>query len=176
MATGVYHKYNVLKFRMLEVAYNHRPNPITCREIADELGLPINNISARMRAYTQRKYHYFSRQRKRTYSGSYRYKITKHGVITYFQYLKRIKLGFDLNQNRRAPKHMTTFDGLKVIRFRTKDDLTLTPKQLAPYINTTRRGVEEFGISDDDIITVSGVNRQFSPTLHSLLKCGMSTS
>jgi hypothetical protein len=103
LSEGVfYHKYNVLKFRILGVMIK-AGKPMTCQEIADALHIDRNRVSAFFSKCTKYKYRYFRRLTKKQKGGNnkaYRYSITKYGRATNEMYLKRINQGLTLNCKR----------------------------------------------------------------------------
>lgn len=112
MATGVYHKINALKMRilwahtMLNIQNNDgKPQPHTNQEIAIALGEPRQKISDAMCCYHKQKQHRYFRRLKMIggYNG-YRYQITKSGDRYLWKYLMRMQMGFDLSLGRRVPQ------------------------------------------------------------------------
>jgi hypothetical protein len=103
LSEGVfYHKYNVLKFRILG-AMIQIGRPATCQEIADKLHIDRNRVSAFFAKCTRYKYRYFRRLTKKQKGGNnkaYRYSITKYGRATHAMYLKRANQGLTLNCKR----------------------------------------------------------------------------
>lgn len=128
-----YHKYNFLKLRIMDVLM-WAPEPMTAREIAESLGVPAKNISQILLHYEQHHYHYFRRLNPLKGTGkAFRYKINKKGIRAYVEYMKRVKLGFDLNQNRHVPRRMSTYTGVKRIDFKKPENLIITPEDSEPY-------------------------------------------
>jgi len=104
MATGICHKINVLKFRIMLTCFD-AGRPLTCSEIADELGFPLVNISVVMNHYREKNCGYFQRLKPVT-GKAYRYKITKKGLKYLGLYACRLYEGFDLSLGARKIKTM----------------------------------------------------------------------
>jgi len=97
MATGTYHKFNYLKFRILEALFIAYPVSLTCKEIYRQRGHWVKKVADALNNYTSSNYSYITRLKRKSSSGKYRYKISKSGVVAYLEFKHRIKLGFDLN-------------------------------------------------------------------------------
>ena len=126
MATGTYHKFNYLKFRILEALFDAYPASLTCKEIADNGDIELKKVADALNHYTSSNYSYITRLKKKSSSGKYRYKINKSGVVAYLEFKHRIKLGFDLNRHRRIPKRIESYYGI------------------------TKKGAVEFGLGVDE--------------------------
>jgi hypothetical protein len=88
-ATGYYHKYNFLKFRILE-ALAWSTKPLTTRDISDKIGVPISKIQVAIANYRRKDIPYILRLQKKAEGKTrrlYRYKITKSGMKAYYEYL-----------------------------------------------------------------------------------------
>jgi len=155
--SGTYHKFNCLKFRLLEAAINSNTDIITCHDLARATGLPYGNISRAMSHYALNKFGYFKRLPNKTPTGGYRYTVTKHGAVTYMNYLRRVKIGFSLNCFDKVPNHMSTYRGLRKLTLKTEEDRHVTPDEIAPYIGLSKYGVEEIGLSEDDKLSIVGI-------------------
>lgn len=142
----------------MEILIKNQSYPMTCSQIADSIGVPVNNVRAMMCYYQKWGYGYF-RRLKPLKGKSYRYKINRYGKHTYIQYLKRIKLGFDLNCSRRTLRKMKTFNGLHVVSLKNPADRIVTTEQMQPYIKLTKRGVEELGITEDFKMKIAGFRK-----------------
>lgn len=175
MATGIYHKLNVLKFRIMLTCFD-AGRPLTCREIADELGVPLVNISALMNHYRERNCGYFQRLKPIKGQGkAYRYKITKKGLKYLAMYACRLYEGFDLSLGARKVKTMPKRERILAERRAEsnrrqaefeitgimppqkpkptiKDILNFDPTDLRDYIGITKKGALEMGITGFDII------------------------
>lgn len=128
------HKFNFLKFLIMWVLFDS-DRPLTAKEIAEKIHVPAQNVSQALYSYHKHRYHYFRRLQPARGSGTnaYRYNINKRGVEYYLQYVKRVKLGFDLNLRRHVPRRMSTFSGMKVIDPRKAQDRTITFEEAKPY-------------------------------------------
>lgn len=133
MTTGTYYLQNALKFRIMECLVKNRPKAMTCKEIEAETGIPAGNISRVMSHYDKYGYGYFKRLKVK-HTKAYRYKINKYGRQVYMKYLKRIKLGFDLNMKKRVPERMSTYRGLRKISLKTATEREVKPEEFAPYV------------------------------------------
>jgi hypothetical protein len=155
MASNTYHKLNVLKFRIMETLVKSRPTSLTCNEIAKKTGIPVNKISRAMSHYHSHSYGYFHRLKKKEHR-AYRYSITKYGRSTYLKYLKRIKIGFDLNCKATKIKRMANFRGLHKIIIKTAADLEISPEQFQDYLGITPQG-RKLGLTQADVLRLSGL-------------------
>lgn len=103
MSEGLfYHKYNVLKFRILRVMIKIG-KPMTCQAIADALHIDRNRVSAFFAKCTRYKYRYFRRLEKKAKGGNhkaYRYTVTKYGRATHAMYQNRMNGYYTLNCKR----------------------------------------------------------------------------
>lgn len=128
MATGVAHKFNAMKFKILMSVLRNPNLYVTTREIADDIDAPITNVSKIINTWHNRNYGYLSRLPKFHQNQGYKYKILKHGVRSVIQYKRRMSLGFDLNC---TTKH-------------------IYPQKVDCYTRITRRG-EEMGLTEEDL-------------------------
>lgn len=179
MATGIYHKFNVLKTRILSAHMVEWPNPgwqrpYTNREVAQKLGVPINKISDAMRHYQKQEHHkYFKRLKPLKSTTAYRYEITKYGIQYLFQYLIRMHEGFDLSlcsrkrtrtpqfEIARAEKQADWEQRHKVLadtgvfppkeRPTAQELLNVKPELLSYYIGITRHGAVEMSLTEANI-------------------------
>ncbi|MCC4766408.1 hypothetical protein FXW07_07210 [Methanosarcina sp. DH1] len=127
-----YHKYNFLKLRIMDVLM-WASQPMTCRQIAERLDVPAKNVSRILCHYIQHHYGYFRRLKPLEGSNAYLYKINKKGIRAYLEYMKRLKLGFDLNRNRHTPRRMPTYKGFNRIDFKKPESLIIKPEEAEPY-------------------------------------------
>ncbi len=153
---GIYHITNAAKFRIEEAFVQRGFSTLTCPEIAEITGMPAINISRLMSHYHERGYGYFIRLKKRK-GHAYQYKLAKRGRLSYTQYLKRIKLGFDLSLQKRTPARMSTFKGLRKLNVLKEAENFVSPAELAPYIGISKRGAEEMGIVEESKLEVAGL-------------------
>lgn len=172
MATGIYHKFNTLKFRILLACFDAN-RPLTCREIAEQLVVPPVNVSAVMNHYRKRDCGYFQ-QLKPVAGKAYRYKITKKGLKYLAMYAYRLHEGFDLSLSARKIKTMPKRERILAERLaesnrrqaefeRTgimppqrpkptlEDVLNFDLADLSDYIGITKQGAVEMGITGFDI-------------------------
>lgn len=172
MATGIYHKTNILKFRIMLTCFD-ADKPLTCRGIADELGVPLVNVSAVMTHYRKKHCGYFQRLKPEK-GKAYRYKITKKGMKYLGLYACRLHDGFDLSLGARKIKTLPKRDRIlaerqaesarrQAIFERTgimppqrpkptmKELLNFDPAELRDYIGITKQGALEMGITGIDI-------------------------
>lgn len=153
--TGCYHVTNGLKVRIMNAFIkNGIKNPMTTRDIADSIGVPICNINNSMKHYMTFRRHYFRRLPKRVkgygMGGGYRYTITDYGISIYLQYLKRIKLGLDLNLHKPTPVEMNHYDGFKKIDMKQARREGIKPEEIVNYIRISKLGATELGLLDND--------------------------
>lgn len=175
VATGTYHKLNVLKFRIMLACFD-ADRPLTCREIADELGVPPVNISAVMNHYREKNCGYFQRLKPIKEQGkAYRYKITKKGLKYLGLYAYRLHEGFDLSLGARKIKTMpkrarlmaereaesyrrqaeferTGIEQPRKPKPTLKEILNFDPADLSDYIGITKQGALELKITGIEII------------------------
>jgi hypothetical protein len=156
-ATGYYHKYNFLKFRIMEAALWHCGDEFTTRDIEAATGIPFTKVGDALLRWKKRGCGYFRVMPKRLPHGALRYKITKKGIEIYIRLLMRIKRGIDLNMLRPTPRLLETHDLYDKKRPKSIEDYKLLPEQLVPYIGITKQGVEEFGIDKEKVLVVAGI-------------------
>ena len=98
-----YHKYNVLKYRILTTLYKAKLNgegALTCQQIADRIGVDRKKITETLSKWSAYKYRYtrrLSKKAKGSNGKAFRYIITSYGLATLRMYEKRISQGKDLN-------------------------------------------------------------------------------
>jgi hypothetical protein len=148
--TGFYHKYNFLKFRILE-ALAWSPKPMTTKEISDKIGVPFVRISVAIKTYLDKGIPYIQRLKKKR-CRAFRYKITKSGMKAYVEYLIRIERGLGLNRLRPWQiERMETYGQFKVRKQRkSPEDFKLKKEQLLPYFGVTYFGRMKFGYTWED--------------------------
>jgi hypothetical protein len=96
MGTGLYHKYNILKYRVLHVLYSAN-EPLTTLAIANKIGIDRKRITDALSHY--HRHHYGYTKRLKTKQGHYHlYTITKRGTEAYLSYDKRFRSGKSLNR------------------------------------------------------------------------------
>ena len=115
MAKGIYHKHNVLLYRVLSIMFEKYPDRMCARELADELGMKPTEITDRVKEYV--KYQYLHRTKKRYTDATTGRKvrllrISKMGTKTYLDLKRLIRLGFELNRKKRAPQKMNNYFGI----------------------------------------------------------------
>lgn len=161
MATGISHKRNVAKFRILDAAYHLQVfegrKDITVSEIAEFTGMSPANISRRMYSFFVNRYRYFKRGDKDGFE--YTYTLTAKGIETYKTYLQRFKSGLELNLTRRVPKKMRDCP-LVLLRFNKPEDFMLNPEDFAPYIRTNMIGITELGLKNTDVLKAAGLKKE----------------
>jgi hypothetical protein len=168
MATGIYHKHNVLKMRIMHTVF-FAGKPLTCKEIADNLGLPLVNISTMMRHYHKQKEHKYFRKLKPIKGKAYRYKLTKSGAIYLAKYCWRFHEGFSLSlyKTKKMPKRDKIMAERKAEAAQRQVELDKTgveipqkpkptlkellnfdPAELVDYMGITKQGALEMGITE----------------------------
>lgn len=113
MASGYYHIYNALKYRILHIMYQ-RKVPLTAQQIADYLGIDRQRVSDTLYRWIKRKYKYVRRLENKANGGNgkaFRYKINKYGIEALKMYSKRLKAGLDMNCKKelRVPQQVDTY-------------------------------------------------------------------
>jgi hypothetical protein len=53
MITGTYHKFNYLKFRILEALFDAYPASLTCKEIADNGDIELKKVESSKSLYVK---------------------------------------------------------------------------------------------------------------------------
>jgi DNA-binding MarR family transcriptional regulator len=175
MAKGIYHKYNVLLYRVLGIMFDKYPNRMCARELAEELGINPTDITDRVRDYV--RFQYLLRTKKRypdpvTGRKVRLLRLSKHGAKTYLELKKRIKKGSDLNRkSNHVEMHVDSYFG---ITLRGAEELGITPELIGKmnYILTNADALqvadsEETDNSDNDTeeeYTMSTLNAQYGET------------
>lgn len=144
-------------------------SPMTCREIADELRLPIQAVSQAMLSYNNIKPHKYFRRLKPKAGKAYRYKLTKKGTEYLIKYAYRFYDGFDLSLEhpekvKQMPKRQRVLEQRRndsvqrhkilketgIYRSRPKPTLRelldIAPVDLTEYMGITKKGALEMGI------------------------------
>lgn len=166
MATGMYHQHNVLKMRIMHTVF-FAGRPLTCREIADDLNLPLANISAMMSHYNKQKENKYFRKLKPIKGKARRYKLTKSGMIYFKRYCWHYHEGFSLSlyKTKTMPKRDKIMAERKAEAARRQAELDRTgveiprppkptlkellnfdPSGLVDYMGITKQGALEMGI------------------------------
>ncbi len=150
MSTGIYHKRNILKLRVMNALFIHgctntQNRTMTCKEIAANLGdVPPNHVSRMMSNLHEKKAGYFARMKPAKGSREYRYKLTRKGLEWYTKYMQRILKGLDLNFSRDIPVRVRV--GVREIEkemLMNAMDSKLDDDLLNDYLGFTREGYEE---------------------------------
>lgn len=148
--TGIYFKYNFLKYCILDTARRHSEKSITAKDIEEATGIPYSKINSALSQWKRRRCGYF-RADKQHVDGTkaIKWRITQKGVRTHIMLVRRIKQGKDMNLLRKIPRKLETYGKYECKkRFTSFDDYTLLPAQIMPYIGITKKGVElGFGIA-----------------------------
>jgi hypothetical protein len=98
-----YHKYNALKFRILQ-AMIEIDKPVTAQMVADHIGIDRNRVSIWFCRAIKYKYRYIRRLDKKAKGGNHkalRYSINPYGRLAYKIYDNRMKKGLTLNCKRK---------------------------------------------------------------------------
>lgn len=151
------HVFNGAKLRILLAAFEVYPKPVTCKEIAAIAGLEAGRVARLMSHYTKYKYHYFRKLPKRGENNGFRYKLNGTGIKALGKYVRRVKLGIDLNVNRKKPIRMSTFTGYHPVSIKTAEDMKLTPEQIVAYTKLSYRGKYELGLKEEELLTLTGL-------------------
>jgi hypothetical protein len=106
VATGFYHQFNVLKYRVLYTLFK-ADQPLTSLEIAERIGIDRKRVTDELYHWHKHSYGYV--RRLKTKKGKYNlHVIAKNGVKAYLDYDKRFKKGLSLNRKQSSPKKMTS--------------------------------------------------------------------
>jgi len=111
VATGYYHRYNVLKYRILNVLAHYDKEPMTAQEIADLLGTERKRVTDALGYWHKEGYGYTQRmKRKAERSKAYKYQVTKKGREILQVYINRMKSGMELNISKKNARVKSTAD------------------------------------------------------------------
>jgi len=136
MATGFYHKFNTLKYRILHVLIRAN-EPLTTIDIAYEIGIERKRVSDALSHYYTHGYGYTKRLKIKR--GKYHlYTISKKGIEAYKQYDARFKQGLSLNRMKSKSQKMNS---------------------VLDYFGVNKIG-QELGISKDDIPKLAGLKKR----------------
>ena len=148
MANGFYHGYNVLKYRVLCLLYDTYMNPdiplpgwLDGKEICEILGYD-NQATLTNSLAKYNFYGYIARSKKRNKTSecgnqSYRWHITKKGIVLMFDLANRANQGFNLNRRK---KYCT--------------------KRVDIYIGISKRGDQQLGLTMED---AKNIEAKFMP-------------
>jgi hypothetical protein len=108
MATGYYHKYNVLKHKILW-ALGRSEEPKTAQQIATAMGFDRKRVTDELYHWHKEGYGYTQRmKRKAEGSKAYRYKITEKGRKVCEVYGNRMQNKLQLNISKKNQQRVTT--------------------------------------------------------------------
>ncbi len=160
MATGISHRHNALKLRILHAAYHLQvfegKKFVTSSMIADFTGADIKNVSRALSTYYLKGYGYFRRLGEAKAGQENRYTLNKKGINTYKKYAQRAKCGLEMNFARANPRKVRDCS-LKLLSFNKEEDYELTVEELAPYIKINFDG-EQSGITEDKKLKLAGIS------------------
>jgi transcription initiation factor IIE alpha subunit len=109
MATGYYHKHNMLKFRILTALMVGR-RAMTAKEIAEAAGIEQKKVCDELYHWKKENNFHYVRRLKKKDGRFYRYTITKFGIRIYLLLRHRMNVGeklgtkFSLNLCRRVKR------------------------------------------------------------------------
>lgn len=102
MASGFYHSFNVLKYRVLYVLVN-ATQPLTTLEIAQKIGIDRKRVTDEFYHWHRNNYGYVRRIKVK--KGKYYLNvIAKNGIKAYISYDERFKKGLSLNRKSASPQ------------------------------------------------------------------------
>lgn len=106
MASGFYHQFNILKYRVLHVLVRAN-QPLTSLEIAMKIGIDRKRVTDELYHWYRNNYGYARRLtvKKGKY---YLYAVGKNGIKAYINYDERFKKGLSLNRKTANPKKMSS--------------------------------------------------------------------
>jgi len=153
-ATGIYHKFNGRKVRIMDAfVRNGIENSMTTRQISEATGIEIYTIRQGMLHYMTFKHKIFKKlpSKAKAHMGRkpYRYKITSYGVNCYLKYLKRLKLGVDMNLHKTTPVKMPHYN-FHAIDMKQALREGITDQEIVNYIGISKQGALELGLLEDD--------------------------
>ncbi len=103
-ASGYAYHFNVLKALFLDACFHYPYDKFTLREVCEFAGLPLQKVRVMVAKWKMYHYPYLTQMKKRTSQHENVYKVRKYAYTNYFQYKKRMRLGFDLNLHRQYPR------------------------------------------------------------------------
>lgn len=155
--TGYYHTFNTLKYRIMSAAFSLYPKPFTANDVARITGLESARISKALTHYHVHNLHYFRRLKVKAPDQCHRYILNKKGKKTYISLIRRIKLGFDLNLKKHTPIKMETYAGIRNIKIKSIEDLSISPEEIKPYIRLTSQGEHNIGLKKENLLEIAGI-------------------
>lgn len=157
-ADGYYHKYNFLKFRIMEAAIWYCKGAFTVRDIEAATGIDRKKVGDALLRWRRRKCGFVKivGRQKSSHGLLIQYKLTEKGIEMYYKLLMRIKRGCNLNMLH-PPKHLETYGKYEAKMPKEIEEHFLLPEQLAPYIGITKQGSIEFGIDKISALTTAGI-------------------
>jgi hypothetical protein len=108
-ASGYAYHGNVLKALFFDAAFRYPSLKFTLRDICEFGNLPLYKVRVMVSKWNRRGYPYLTKLKKRTAMHENVYKLRKYAYSSYFQYKKRLSLGFDLNLQRPQPKKVEIY-------------------------------------------------------------------
>jgi hypothetical protein len=136
MASGFYHSFNVLKYRILHVLVK-ADQPLTSLEIAQKIGIDRKRVTDSLYHWHRCQYGYVRRLKVKK-GKYYLYVAAKHGIEAYVAYDVLFKKGKSLNRKSAHPKQMAS----------TLD-----------YFGVNKLG-EELGYTKDDLPELAGLKKR----------------
>lgn len=123
-ASGYYHKYNVLKYRIFGALLRFE-EPATAQEIAKILGVDRKRVTDALYHWHKEGYGYTQRmKRKAEGSKAYRYKITEKGKEAFEGYANRTSNLLNLNKRKKYQRMTSHLDYFGINRYGVEIGIT----------------------------------------------------
>ena len=108
-ASGYAYHFNVLKALFFDAAFHYPDIKFTLRQICEFGNLPLYKVRVMVSKWKLYDYPYLTQLPKRTSNHEIVYKLRKPAYLSYFEYKKRLCLGFDLNLQRPQPRRVQIY-------------------------------------------------------------------
>jgi hypothetical protein len=108
-ASGYAYHFNVLKALFFDAAFHYPDIKFTLRQICEFGNLPLYKVRVMVSKWKLYDYPYLTQLPKRTSNHEIVYKLRKPAYRSYFEYKKRLRLGFDLNLQRPQPRRVQIY-------------------------------------------------------------------
>jgi hypothetical protein len=139
MATGYYHKYNVLKHKILWTL-GRSEEPLTAQQIADMMMIDRKRVTDALYHWHSEGYGYTQRmKRKAEGTKAYRYKITEKGRKVCQVYSNRVVNRLELNISKKNQRVTSSIDYYGINKHGEEMGLTEEKLQEMMHIKPTKK-------------------------------------
>lgn len=152
MASLYYHKYNVLKLKILTVLYNAK-TPMSAQDIADALKMERKRVTDALCHWHKNSFGYTKRlSEKPQHSKAYLYKITDKGIKHLGTYEKFFSENKNLNiQSIKHEKYASKMDYYGISK--TGIEMGYTQEDIPELMKSARTAEDErLGITIEDVL------------------------